>query len=59
VEPPSGADPDRRPYGGRVTAVCDGEVPGGPAGPALARGLQGGPAHRVRKARFERASREV
>jgi len=26
---------------------------------ALARGLQGGPAHRVRKARFERASREV
>jgi len=26
---------------------------------ALARGPQGGPAHRVRKARFERASREV
>ena len=49
LEPSSGADPDRRPYGGRVTAVCDG----------AGAGLPGGPAHRVRKARFERASREV
>lgn len=28
AEPSSGADPDRRPYGGRVTAVCDGMPPG-------------------------------
>ena len=27
VEPSSGADPDRLPYGGKVTAVCDGEAP--------------------------------
>lgn len=27
MEPSSGADPDHLPYGGKVTAVCDGEVP--------------------------------
>jgi hypothetical protein len=42
AEPSSGADPDRRPYGGRVTAVCDGGPPGGQAR-RTARGLQGRP----------------
>ena len=29
VEPPSGADPDHRPYEGQATAVCDGpKLPG-------------------------------
>ena len=48
VEPSSGADPDRRPYEGRATAVCDGRPP-----------RRASPGYCVRKARFERASREV
>jgi len=48
VEPPSGADPDRRPYGGRVTAVCDG-AGAGPAGRPRAPRAEG--AIRTRKPR--------
>lgn len=64
VEPSSGADPDRLPYGGKVTAVCDGQAgePGLEPGTSWARTkraarLRHSPS--VRKVRFERTYREV